>query len=110
MIAAAPGRLSLDSGEKPPAPGNPPELVVHSDHEIVTKMHGPATLPALRAWFHEQVVDSNEIVTVGTFLTKSPIKPVFPCARACTRVRCTDLSTCDVDKGKTLGSTVTCAS
>src|SRR3546814_4673005 len=82
--------------------------VVHSGHGVVTKLDGLETPRSTGTWFHGQVLDSNERVPFGTFLTKSPIGAVFPCTSGRTRPRCTDLSTCGVDKGKTPGATVTC--
>src|SRR3546814_2241217 len=100
----------LTNRAKSACPSPRAKSVVHSGHGVVTKLDGLEPPRSTGTWFHGQVLDSNERVPFGTFLTKSPIGAVFPCTSGRTRPRCTDLSTCGVDKGKTPGATVTCVS
>src|SRR5690606_27069922 len=106
------GPRPLGSPLTPPkktlGPRPQPKSVVHSGHGLVTKLDDRPRPSPTRAWFHGQAVDSIGRVWFGTFLTKLPIKAVFPCTRARTRARCTDLSTSGVDNGKTPIGTATC--
>src|SRR3546814_10044481 len=100
----------LMNREKSACPSPRAKSVVHSGHGVVTKLDGLEPPRSTGTWFHGQVLDSNERVPFGTFFTKSPIGAVFPFTSGRTRPRCTDLSTCAVDKGKPPGATVTCES
>ena len=83
-------------------------MVVHSGNPPV--MHDSFTPAAGRmiATFHAQVVDFEIILTIGTFLAKSPLMQDSGFLRRQLRAPCTELSTLCVDKGKNPFEPVAC--